>query len=203
MLSYSYNNMYRSLKREEMTILRRFFNKWGAFDFIKNRKLMIKENPVECCYFVPTRKNTLFRKTINRNTNEVYLLSDVAGKTVMDRKPFLAGLMIGELYKKLFTPSLQGADIIARVSHDFPYVAVNPMAEKVVLYGKNILGQSIVDAAEKLKENELVILLNMNKESIGIGRTKFNKKDLLRVGKDTVATVADLGCYLRNESRLP
>jgi 60S ribosome subunit biogenesis protein NIP7 len=195
--------MYRSLKREETTILKRFFNKWGAFDFIKNRKLMIKESRVECCYLVPTRKNTLFRKTTNRNINEVYLISDVAGKIVLDREPFLAGLMIGELTKKLFTPSLQGADIIARVSHDFPYVAVNPMAEKVVLYGKNILGQSIVDAAEKLKENELVVLLNMNKEPVGIGRTKFNRKDLLRVGKDTVTTVADLGCYLRNESRVP
>jgi 60S ribosome subunit biogenesis protein NIP7 len=195
--------MYRSPKREEMTILRRFFDKWGAFDFIRNRKLMIKEKRVESSYFVPTKKKTLFRKTINRNINEVYLLSDLAEKILLDRQPFLAGLMIGELNKKLFTPSLQGADIIARVSHHFPYVVVNLMAEKVVLYGKNILGQSIVDAAEKLKENELVILLNMNKEPIGIGRTKFNKKDLLRVGKDTVTTVADVGYYLRNESRVP
>ena len=103
--------------------------------------------------------------------------------------------------KKLFTPSIQGADLIARVSHDFPYVAVNRIAEKVVLYGKNILGESIVDASETLKENELVILLNMNKEAIGIGRTKFNRRDLLQVGKNTVATLIDAGCYLRNEAK--
>lgn len=193
--------MYRSLKREEMTILRRFFNKWGAFDFIKSKRLMIKEDQIESCYYVPTSRNSFFRKPINKKINEVYLLSDVAGKIVLGTEPVLAGLMIGELNKKQFIPSLQGADIISRVSHAFPYVAVNAIAEKVVLYGKNILGQSIVDAAEKLKENELVILLNMNNEAIGIGRTKFKRRDLLRVGKVTVTTVIDSGCYLRNESR--
>ncbi|HYZ51507.1 MAG TPA: hypothetical protein VE593_11515, partial [Nitrososphaeraceae archaeon] len=95
---------------------------------------MIREKRVESGYSVPTRKKTLLRGTTNRNINEVYLLSDLAEKILLAREPFLAGLMIGELNKKLFTPSLQGADIIARVSHHFPYVVVNVMAEKVVLY---------------------------------------------------------------------
>jgi ribosome biogenesis protein Nip4 len=98
-------------------------------------------------------------------------------------------------------PSLQGADIIARTSKKFPYIVVNEVAEKLVLYGRDILGQSIVETSGILRENELVILLNTRKEPLGIGRTKVSDTSLLLKGKSTVLTLADAGYYLRSEGK--
>ena len=78
---------------------------------------------------------------------------------------------------------MQGADIIGRISNKFPYVIVNELAEKLILYGRNVLGQSIVETTENLNENEVLLLLNINKEPIGIGRTKFSGKYLLQEDK--------------------
>jgi ribosome biogenesis protein Nip4 len=55
--------------------------------------------------------------------------------------------------------------------------------------------------AENLKENEIVLLLNINKEPIGIGRTKFSGHSLLQENKSTVDTLVDAGYYLRSEGQ--
>ena len=76
---------------------------------------------------------------------------------------------------------------------------VNEISEQRVVYGKNILGESIIEKSEMLDENQLVILLNKKRETIGIGRTRVSGKYLLQHGKATVTTIADIGSYLRNE----
>jgi 60S ribosome subunit biogenesis protein NIP7 len=96
---------------------------------------------------------------------------------------------------------LQGADIIARSSKKFPYVVVNEFAEKLVLYGKDLFGQSIVQTSEMLRENQIVILLNTRNEALGIGRTKVSGASLLCHGKTTVVTLVDAGYYLRSEGK--
>lgn len=94
---------------------------------------------------------------------------------------------------------MQGADLIARISKKFPYVIVNQTAENLILYGRDVLGQSIIKTSNMLRENEIVILLNTKNEALGIGRTKASGESLLRRDKITIITLADAGCYLRSE----
>lgn len=172
--------MFRKAYRQEITVLRRAFDRWGIFGFFKEKSLLIKEE--------------------DHGVREVYFLSTALERIVSVQQPVHAGLKIGEL-KKSFLPSMQGADIIARMSKKFPYIVVNEVAEKIILYGRNVLGQSILETAENLKENEIVLLLNINKEPIGIGRTKFSGYSLLQENKSTVDTLVDAGYYLRSEGQ--
>ena len=171
--------MYRRPTREEITIVKRAFNKWGIFSYLRDKPLLIKERKID-------------------KQKEIYLLTSDLEQVVIDRIPCFAGLKIGELTKK-FTPSLQGADLIARTSNKFPYILVNEISEQRVVYGKNILGESIIEKSEMLDENQLVILLNKKRETIGIGRTRVSSRYLLQQGKATVTTLVDIGSYLRNE----
>ena len=114
-------------------------------------------------------------------------------------QPYHAGLAIGEL-KKQFVPSMAGADLFARFGkrNNF-YVTVNDNAEKLILYGRDVMGESIVEYPDMLDENELVIILNGRHEAIGVGRTRFAGKSLLQKGKVTITTLVDAGYYLREE----
>ena len=76
---------------------------------------------------------------------------------------------------------------------------VGDNAEKLVLYGRDVMGDSIIEAAPDLDENELVIMTNLRDEAIGIGRTRFAGKSLLQEGRITITTLADAGRYLRDE----
>jgi ribosome biogenesis protein Nip4 len=96
---------------------------------------------------------------------------------------------------------MEGADLIARVSKKFPHIIVDEIAERLILYGRSILGQSIVGGTENLEENEVIILLNGNREPIGIGQTKYSRKYLFQSDKDTVTTLVDAGHYLRSEDQ--
>jgi 60S ribosome subunit biogenesis protein NIP7 len=172
--------MFRKACRQELTILRRAFNKWGVFDFLVEKSILIKEE--------------------RRKTRKVCLLSCELEVIILSRQPDYAGLKIGEL-KKNFLPSMEGADLIARVSKKFPHIVVDGIAERLVLYGRSVLGQSIVGGTENLNENEVIILLNGNKEPIGIGRTKYSGKYLFQIDRDTVTTLVDAGHYLRSEGQ--
>jgi predicted RNA-binding protein (TIGR00451 family) len=168
--------MYRKPTREETTLINRALGRWGAFEFFKGRPLMIREN----------------------GNKTVCLVSDEP-EAIAQMQPYLAGLEIGEL-KKQFVPSMAGADLFARSGkrNEF-YITVNENAEKLVLYGRDVMGDSITEAHDTLDENELVIILNGRHEAIGIGRTRFAGRSLLQKGKITVTTVADAGYYLREE----
>lgn len=168
--------MYRKPTREETTLINRALDRWGAFEFFKGKQLMIREDG---------------SKTVCLVSEEL----EAIGKM----QPYLAGLAIGEL-KKQFAPSIAGADLFARSGKKSKfYITVNENAEKLVLYGRDVMGESIVEASEMLDENELVIMLNDRLEAIGIGRTKFAGRSLLQKGRITVTTLADAGCYLRDE----
>ena len=129
----------------------------------------------------------------------VCLVSGDLEQAIVKTQPYVAGLAIGDL-KKQFVPSMAGADLFARCGkrNEF-YVIVNENAEKLVLYGRDVMGESIVEASDMLDENELVIILNSRLEAIGIGRTRFAGKSLLKKGKVTITTVSDAGYYLRDE----
>jgi ribosome biogenesis protein Nip4 len=114
-------------------------------------------------------------------------------------QPFSLGLAIGEL-KKQFLPSIAGADLFARYGERNKfYIVVGEKAENLVLYGRDIMGESIVEASSALGDNELVIVLNTGSEAIAVGRTRFAGKSLFQSGRVTVTTIADAGYYLREE----
>jgi ribosome biogenesis protein Nip4 len=168
--------MYRRPTRGEKTLINRALDRWGVFEFFKGKSLMIKENGSKSVCLLP---------------GEI--------EAAMRMQPYIAGLAIGEL-KKQFVPSMAGADLFARLGkRNELYIVVNENAEKLVLYGRDIMGESIVEASDMLDENQLVIVLNGAMEAIGIGRTRFAGSSLLQKGRITVTTVADAGYYLREE----
>jgi 60S ribosome subunit biogenesis protein NIP7 len=167
--------------KEERTQINRALDRWGAFEFFKHKSLIIQE--------VGTKKNKV-----------VCLVTDGLEKVVQAISPYSAGLAIGEL-KKQFLPSIAGADLFAHNGErkNKYYIKVGDQAEKLVLYGRDIMGESIVEASDALDENELVIVLNTAYEAIAVGRTRFAGRSLLQKGRVTVSTIADAGYYLREE----
>jgi ribosome biogenesis protein Nip4 len=67
--------------------------------------------------------------------------------------------------------------------------------------GESIVEESIVENTEIIVENQLLIILNLHREAIGIGMTKYHAKYLPQRGIATVTTLIDAGIYLRNEER--
>jgi 60S ribosome subunit biogenesis protein NIP7 len=171
--------LFRQANAKESTILKRAFHNWGIFDYFLDKEILVNE-------------------TVNK-TKEIYLVVPRAKEILRSKEAYCAGLKIGELKKK-FLPSMQGADIIARKSRKFCHIVVDENAEKLVLYGRDILGSSITEVSEKLTENDIVVILNKNREAIGIGRTRFPAPFLLQPGKVTVTTILDAGYYLREEN---
>jgi 60S ribosome subunit biogenesis protein NIP7 len=174
--------MFRSVNRGELTQLRRSFNMWGIFEFMEAQRLVIKYDPIV-------------------NKKEV-LITTKASEDILKlqgSQPEYTGLAIGELRNKKFVPSLPGAELIAKYGRNFPYVMVNEIAEGLVLYGRDILGDSILEVSKKLGQNKIVIILNKNRESIGIGQTRFSAENVFRKGDVTINTLLDAGIYLRNQ----
>jgi ribosome biogenesis protein Nip4 len=170
---------WRQPDKEERTQINRALDRWGAFEFFKQRTLIIQE-------VAPKKK-------------VVCLVTAGIEKAVQVIDPYCAGLAIGEL-KKQFIPSVAGADLFARYGErNRYYIMVGKKAENLVLYGRDIMGESIVAASDTLDENEIVIVLNTAFEAIAVGRTRFAGGLLFQKGRVTVSTIADAGYYLREE----
>jgi ribosome biogenesis protein Nip4 len=170
----------RQPAREERTQINRALDRWGAFEFFKHKPLIIQE--------VGTKKKMVCLVT-GGIEKAIQVMED----------PYSAGLAIGEL-KKQFVPSIAGADLFARYGErNKYYITVGEKAENLVLYGRDIMGESIEAASDALDENELVIVLNIAFEAIAVGRTRFAGRSLFQKGRVTVSTIADAGYYLREE----
>ena len=170
----------RQPAREERTQINRALDRWGAFEFFKHKPLIIQE--------VGTKKKIVCLVT-GGIEKAIQVMED----------PYSAGLAIGEL-RKQFIPSIAGADLFARYGErNKYYITVGEKAENLVLYGRDIMGESIEAASDALDENELVIVLNTAFEAIAVGRTRFAGRSLFQKGRVTVSTIADAGYYLREE----
>jgi 60S ribosome subunit biogenesis protein NIP7 len=167
--------------RTERTKINRALDRWGAFEFFKDKVLILQKDD---------SKKKVMVCVVNDKIEE--LMASMI-------HPYSLGLAIGEL-RKQFIPSIAGADLFARFGkRNKFYIVVSEKAEKLVLYGRDIMGESIEKASDTLGENELVILLNTSHEAIAIGRTRFSGSSLLQKGRVTVTTLADAGYYLREE----
>lgn len=174
--------IYCKPARYESTKINRALDRWGAFEFFKDKELVIEKDDSE-------------KKVV------VCLVTERMEELMMIHamQPYSLGLAIGEL-KKQFIPSIAGADLFARYGkRNKFYIVVGDKAEKLVLYGRDIMGESIAEASDALDENELVIVLNTASDAIAVGRTRFAGSLLFQKGRVTVTTIADAGYYLREE----
>jgi ribosome biogenesis protein Nip4 len=174
--------IYCKPNRNERTKINRALDRWGAFEFFKDKVLVLQKDDT---------KKKIVVCLVSEKIEELLMAGMIS--------PHSLGLAIGELGKE-FIPSIAGADLFARYGkRNKFYIVVSEKAEKLVLYGRDIMGESIVEASEALAENELVILLNTSHEAVAIGRTRFSGNLLLQRGRVTVTTLADAGHYLREE----
>lgn len=167
--------------RAERTQINRALDRWGAFEFFKDKALLIEKD--------------------GKKKVVVCLVTDRVEEVMMIHTTNLyrSGLAIGEL-KKQFIPSIAGADLFARYGERNKfYIAVSEKAENLLLYGRDIMGESIIEASDALNENELVIVLNKWFEAIAVGRTRFAGRSLFQKGRVTVTNISDAGYYLREE----
>jgi 60S ribosome subunit biogenesis protein NIP7 len=173
--------MYCKPARAERTQINRALDRWGAFEFFKDKAFLIEKD--------------------GKKKVVVCLVTDRLEEMMMIRTTNLyrSGLAIGEL-KKQFIPSIAGADLFARYGERNKfYIAVSEKAENLLLYGRDIMGESIIEASDALHENELVIVLNKWFEAIAVGRTRFACRSLFQKGRVTVTNISDAGYYLREE----
>jgi 60S ribosome subunit biogenesis protein NIP7 len=173
--------MYCKPARTERTQINRALDRWGAFEFFKDKAFLIENDgkkKVVVCLVTDRLEEVMMIHTTNL---------------------YRSGLAIGEL-KKQFIPSIAGADLFARYGERNKfYIAVSEKAENLLLYGRDIMGESIIEASDALHENELVIVLNKWFEAIAVGRTRFAGRSLFQKGRVTVTNISDAGYYLREE----
>lgn len=172
-------NVFREPTREENTIIRREFNRWGIFNYIKDKIFVIKDS--------------------QNNNKELFVIPLNLKNFIYCPYSCYGGLPIGILQKKKFLPSITFFGIVAKYGKSFLYVIVDCNAEKLILYGKDIFGDSIIFASPDIQENSLILILNKSKEFLGIGRSRFERTRIKENGKVTVNTLLDLGIYLRCE----
>lgn len=172
-------NVFREPTREENTIIRREFNRWGIFNYIKDKIFVIKDS--------------------QNNNKELFVIPLNLKNFIYCPYSCYGGLPIGILQKKKFLPSITFFGIVAKYGKSFLYVIVDCNAEKLILYGKDIFGDSIIFASPDIQENSLILILNKSKEFLGIGRSRFEATRIKDNGKVTVNTLLDLGIYLRCE----
>jgi 60S ribosome subunit biogenesis protein NIP7 len=172
--------IYCKPARAERTQINRALDRWGAFEFFKDKVLLIEKD--------------------GKKKVVVHLVTQELEEVMIHRmNPYMSGLAIGEL-KKQFVPSIAGADLFARYGERNKfYIVVGEKAENLVLYGRDIMGESIIEASEALYENELVIVLNKWLEAIAVGRTRLAGRSLFQKGRVTVSNISDAGYYLREE----
>jgi 60S ribosome subunit biogenesis protein NIP7 len=168
--------MYRELSREEKTILNRFFDKWDLFDYFRNKNLLVKEG----------------------KAREIFLMTEDAKTLALRKNPHLVGIKLGEIRKQV-SLDLEGAQIFAQKSGR-KKIVVNDEAEALVLYGRDVFGQSIIKHTNDFGENEVVLITNKHGDAIGMGRTRYSADKVQKNGV-TVTNIADRGWYLREENK--
>jgi ribosome biogenesis protein Nip4 len=213
--------MFKIVSSKEETILKREFNKWGIFHTYKDLEIIIKifERKDSMCLEgkldkVLQENNNL--KNTNKETSKdklkltynncnIYLCSNKEQKEMAIKlQPLHTGIMIGQIKNKKFIPNLNFAEIIIKYNPklNYPYVILEDKAANLVLYGRDIMGKSILEFNNQISENQLLIILNQKKEVIGIGRSRYKNKLIAQMDKITIDNIQDIGThYLKYENK--
>ena len=214
--------MFRSTTTTEETVLKREFNKWKIFEAYQNYQIIIKtsenrsmvvsekqkqekEKKINIKYHKIANTNNANLKDKNDKDSKVYICSNKEQEEMAIRlQPSYSGICIGEINNKKFKPNLNFADIIVNQSKElnYPYIVLEENGSKLALYGRDIMGKSIIDYSKDIKENQTLLILNQTKEVIGIGRSRYNNNLLTQNDKITIDNIQDIGTnYLKNENK--
>jgi 60S ribosome subunit biogenesis protein NIP7 len=213
--------MFKLASYKERTILKREFNKWGIFDIYKNLEIVIKvfekkslSKHVEDKVLLEDNNNNLKRRNENISIDElkktnndcnIYLCSNKEQKDLAIKlQPLHTGIMIGQIKNKKFIPNLNFAEIIITYNPtlNYPYAILEDKGANLVLYGRDIMGKSILEYYNQIKENQLLIILDQKKEVIGIGRSRYDNKLITQMDKITIDNIQDIGThYLKYENK--
>jgi predicted RNA-binding protein (TIGR00451 family) len=183
--------IYRNPNQSEKTQMNRVLNRWAVFEALSKESYLIQEKQE-----MENKSNIIISKL-----RTVCLVTPSLARVALQTNPQHAGLAIGYL-KKQFVPSMAGADLFARLAAKDKkyYVVVNEKAEKLVLYGRDVLASSINQISTELSENDMVIILNTKHEAIGIGKIRYSGSLILKQNnKVAISTLLDAGYYLREE----
>ncbi len=218
--------MFKNISKKEETVLKKAFSNWGIFDLyeklniitkpLENKHLAISEGKPGTEFLkknnlpqiekkIPPEKNGNIENGGKTNGNsEVYVCSSKDQKELTIKlQPIYSGIVIGNIKGKKFTPGLNFAELI--VNHNpklnYPYVVLENKASNLYIYGRDIMGNSIVDFFNEIKENQIIIILNQKKEVLGIGRSRFNNNLITQKDKIVIDNVQDIGThYLKGEN---
>src|SRR6476469_5960417 len=179
--------MFKLVSEKEETILKREFNKWSIFDVYKDLEIVIKifkeKDPK---YLEGKSDKVLIEKNNLKNRNRDTLKDKI------------------KLINKKFIPNLNFAEIIVKYNStlNYPYVILENKRANLVLYGRDIMGKSILEFNNQIKENQILLILNQKKEVIGIGRSRYNNKLIEQTDKITIDNIQDIGThYLKYENK--
>ena len=166
-------------------MLRRSFDHWGIFDYVLDKAILVSE-----------------KKLNDSKTKEVCLTTKDNFNLISSNVSLShTGMLIGHLKRRSFVPSMAGADLIARVGANFPFVTVNQAAEALVLYGRDIMYGSIVNYGNLSRNNTILIILDENRVAIGLGvnTVPIGKNIQILDKRIVIKTIVDAGHYLRDE----
>ncbi|MBA3749348.1 MAG: hypothetical protein H0X03_00335 [Nitrosopumilus sp.] len=213
--------MFRDTSAREDTILKKAFNKWGIFELYEkldiiikplgNKSLPISIN-VSSSEFSNNNNIERLKKTIQ--SKDEYEKTDMNFKVfacssrdqkelTLKLQPIYSGIIIGEIKNKKFLPNLNFAELIVMCNPElnYPHIILENKAANLVIYGRDIMGNSIIDYFKEIKENQILIILNQKKEVLGIGRSRFSNNLITQKDKITIDNVQDIGThYLKDEN---
>lgn len=104
-----------------------------------------------------------------------------------------AGLVLGTL-EDGFHLDLQGAVLMARHTKS-QTVRLTEHAARLVLYGRNVLGDSILWADRGLERGDACIVCNARGEALALGEVV----GALKGPREAIKPIHDLGTYLRDQ----
>jgi 60S ribosome subunit biogenesis protein NIP7 len=222
---------YRFLNILEETILKRAYSIWGIFELYDKEKLLVsstitthpkEEEGSQIDKLLSIQNNFSSYHTLNVSNNHVDSKANVTepplrkvflwskplkcGESLLKLGPVSMGIQIGMFKKKKFLPGLNFAELVLyhhrNNSLKFPHIIVNEKAANLVCFGRDIMGSSVISCYHNIKDNQVLIILNENKEVLGLGRSRFSSPLLTSPNVITVDTVANIGTfYLQNENR--
>jgi 60S ribosome subunit biogenesis protein NIP7 len=213
--------MFRDTSTREETILKKAFNRWGIFDLYEKLEIIIKPIRNKTLPVLINETSSEFSK--NNNTEQlkkstqskyefkktirdfdVFVCSNRDQKELtIELQPIYSGIIIGQLKNKKFFPNLNFAELIVTYNPklNYPYIIIENKAANLAIYGRDIMGNSIIDYFKEIKENQILIILNQKKEVLGIGRSRFNNNLITQNNKITIDNIQDIGThYLQDEN---
>jgi 60S ribosome subunit biogenesis protein NIP7 len=197
--------MFKDISKKEETVLKKAFGIWGIFDLYEKLSIITKPSGDKYLAISEGKPGDKEDGGKDNGTSEVFVCSSSDQKELTIKlQPIYSGIAIGSIKGKKFTPGLNFAELI--VNHNpklnYPYVVLEDKASNLYIYGRDIMGNSIVDFFNEIKENQILIILNQKKEVLGIGRSRFNGNLITQNDKIVIDNVQDIGThYLRGENR--